>query len=102
VGTKKPPTKIAKVALSIAALDQAHSLSFGAARVARFIERLGNGEDVPLSPIYASLRPYVDAERFVEGLIATGLVSTVSLRGELYLRITPQGGLALLVFYTGG
>lgn len=77
-------------------------LAFGSVRFARFVERLGSGERLPIAPLVSSLAPYGDAQRIVNGLVATGLVTTVERNKQHYLQITDAGGMALVVFYSGG
>lgn len=77
-------------------------LAFGSVRFARFVERLGGGELIPVAPIAHSLNAYGNPERVLNGLIETGLVSVLSRKGEKFLEITDAGRLALIVFYTGG
>lgn len=77
-------------------------LTFGSVRLARFVERLGTGEKIPVAPLAHSLAPYGDAAKIVNGLVSTGLVQLVTRKNEQFLQITDAGGLALIVFYTGG
>jgi hypothetical protein len=79
-----------------------YGLAFGSVRFARFVERLGGGELLPVAPIAHSLSRYGDAEKIVNGLISTGLVRLVKRKDDRFLQITDAGGLALIVFYTGG
>lgn len=77
------------------------NLGFGVVRVAKAIARLGNGERLPVAPVYTSLAPYGDAAKFLNGLVATGWVEVKGDKNP-YLQITDAGRLALIVFYTGG